>query len=92
MLSPIVHLSYAFFILTSTFAFVKADCASYGIDFQHGASYFINNLDTSNFTAVTQFVGCTGMADVILVAPDENSWLCSDVNTRPDNTNQLSTW
>ncbi|KAJ8063694.1 hypothetical protein OCU04_007559 [Sclerotinia nivalis] len=91
MLSPIVHLSYTFVFLTSVFTYVKADCASYGIDFQNGASYFINSEDTSNFTSVTQFTGCTDTADVILVAPDENSWLCSDINTQPDNTNMLST-
>ncbi|QSZ32010.1 hypothetical protein DSL72_001579 [Monilinia vaccinii-corymbosi] len=91
MLSPIVHLSYAFVVLTSIYSYAKADCASYGIDFQNGASYFINNLDNSNFTTVTQFVGCTGIADVIIVGPDENSWLCSDVPTQPDNVNELST-
>ncbi|KAB8292932.1 hypothetical protein EYC80_007297 [Monilinia laxa] len=90
MLSPISHVLYTFAILASIFTYAEADCASYGIDFQNGASYFINNLDTSSFTAVTQFVGCSGTADVILVGPDENSWLCSDISTRPDNANQLS--
>ncbi|ESZ91589.1 hypothetical protein SBOR_8024 [Sclerotinia borealis F-4128] len=91
MFSSIVHLSYTFVVLTSILTYAKADCASYGIDFQNGASYFINSEDTSNFTSVTQFVGCTGIADVILVGPDENSWLCSDISTQPDNTNMLST-
>ncbi|KAM0126223.1 hypothetical protein ACHAO1_010180 [Botrytis cinerea] len=91
MFSPIVHLSYTFVVLTSILTHVKADCASYGIDFQNGGNYFINSADTSNFTAVTQFTGCTGEAEVILVAPNDDSWECSDIETQPDSTNMLST-
>lgn len=92
MFSSIAHLSYTFVVLTSIFTHVKADCASYGIDFQNGGNYFINSADTSNFTAVTQFTGCTGEAEVILVAPNDDSWECSDIETQPDSTNMLSTW
>lgn len=93
MLSSFVRLSSTFVVLSSIFTYVKADCASYGIDFQNGGSYFINSADTSNFTSVTQFTGCTGTADVILVNEDtEDSWYCTDIPTQPDNTNMLSSW
>ncbi|TGO20677.1 hypothetical protein BPAE_0275g00080 [Botrytis paeoniae] len=91
MFSSIVHLSYTFVVLTSLFTYVKADCASYGIDFQNGGNYFINSADNSSFTAVTQFTGCSGEAEVILVAPNDDSWECSDIETQPDGTNMLST-
>ncbi|TGO50734.1 hypothetical protein BCON_0177g00100 [Botryotinia convoluta] len=91
MFSSIVHLSYTFVVLTSIFTYVKADCASYGIDFQNGGNYFINSADNSSFTAVTQFTGCSGEAEVILVAPNDDSWECSDIETQPDGTNMLST-
>ncbi|THV49144.1 hypothetical protein BGAL_0209g00130 [Botrytis galanthina] len=91
MFSSIVHLSYTFVVLTSIFTYVKADCASYGIDFQNGGNYFINSVDNSSFTAVTQFTGCSGEAEVILIAPNDDSWECSGIETQPDNTNMLST-
>ncbi|KAF7933258.1 hypothetical protein EAE99_003143 [Botrytis elliptica] len=91
MFSSIVQLSYTFVVLTSIFTYVKADCASYGIDFQNGGNYFINSADNSSFTAVTQFTGCSGEAEVILVAPNDDSWECSDIETQPDGTNMLST-
>ncbi|TGO38044.1 hypothetical protein BHYA_0083g00230 [Botrytis hyacinthi] len=91
MFSSIVHLSYTFVVLTSIFTYVRADCASYGIDFQNGGNYFINSADNSSFTAVTQFTGCSGEAEVILVAPNDDSWECSDIETQPDGTNMLST-
>jgi hypothetical protein len=92
MLSSFVTLSSTLVALATLLPYARADCAAYGIDFQNGQSYFINSADTSNFTTVTQFTGCTGVANVILVAPNEDSWLCSDISTTPDGTNQLSTW
>ncbi|PQE24962.1 p-loop containing nucleoside triphosphate hydrolase protein [Rutstroemia sp. NJR-2017a WRK4] len=91
MLSSFVTLSSTLVALATLLPYARADCAAYGIDFQNGQSYFINSADNSNFTTVTQFTGCTGVANVILVAPDEDSWLCSDISTTPDGTNQLST-
>ncbi|KAM3081728.1 hypothetical protein ACMFMG_005175 [Clarireedia jacksonii] len=91
MLSSFVTLSSTLVALATLLPYARADCAAYGIDFQNGQSYFINSADTSNFTTVTQFTGCTGVANVILVAPNEDSWLCSDISTTPDGANQLST-
>ncbi|RDW60841.1 hypothetical protein BP6252_12224 [Coleophoma cylindrospora] len=78
-------------VLASLASGVVADCASFGIDFQDQGSYFLSSSDTSLFTAVTQFEGCAGTANVILVAPDESSWQCSDIATQPDDTNQMTT-
>ncbi|PQE28226.1 p-loop containing nucleoside triphosphate hydrolase protein [Rutstroemia sp. NJR-2017a BBW] len=91
MLSSFVTLSSTLVALATLLPYARADCAAYGIDFQNGQSYFINSADNSNYTTVTQFTGCTGVANVILVAPNEDSWLCSDISTTPDGTNQLST-
>ena len=33
-----------------------------------------------------------GEVTPILVDPDENNYLCSDISTNPDNTNFVSTW
>lgn len=79
-------------MLFSVFSSVKADCSSFGIDFQDGGSYFINSLDTNPFTSVVEFEGCEGSANVILEAPNEDSWLCSDIDASQDDVDQLSTW
>ncbi|RDW56622.1 hypothetical protein BP5796_13087 [Coleophoma crateriformis] len=82
---------FAFLALVHFISYAKADCSSFGIDFQNGGSYFINSKDNSSFTSVTQFEGCFGTANVILEGPDSNSWLCSDISVSPDDTNQIST-
>ncbi|RDW88004.1 hypothetical protein BP6252_00036 [Coleophoma cylindrospora] len=77
MLTKFFTLS-AFLALVHLISYAKADCSSFGIDFQNGGSYFINSNDNTSFTSVTQFEGCVGTANVILEGPDSNSWLCSD--------------
>ncbi|KAL3421058.1 hypothetical protein PVAG01_07503 [Phlyctema vagabunda] len=78
-------------LLATWISYVLAECESYGMDFQDTGSYFINSLDTSPFTVVSQFDGCVDIANVILIAPNDDSWLCTDVSMTPDDTNQLST-
>ncbi|RDW91714.1 hypothetical protein BP5796_02879 [Coleophoma crateriformis] len=78
-------------VLISVISSVHADCVSFGIDFQDGGSYFINSLDTSLFTSVVEFEGCSGSANVILEAPNEDSWLCSDIDASQDDVTELST-
>lgn len=93
--SRYLHLA-AFAALLST---VTADdvydpnsiCYSYGVDFIDEGNYFINSLSTDPFTSVSTFKGCnTGVADVLLIDPDNVEYLCDDLPTTPDNTNQLS--
>ena len=91
-MSPAFKLfSFAFF-LVSLVSQAWADCASYGVDFQNGGSYFINSNDNSSFTCVSTFVGCTGTADVILVDPNSNSYECTPIATQPDDALEISTW
>lgn len=66
-------------------------CYSYGVDFVDEGSYFINSLSSDPFTSVSTFKGCnTGLADILLVAPDNEEYLCDDIPTTPDDTAQLS--
>lgn len=70
----------------------ESSCVSYGIDFQNDGSYFINQALTENFTAVSEFEGCSGgTTDILLVDPNNKEYLCSDVPVTPDDTPQLST-
>lgn len=37
----------------------NSTCSVYGVDFQNGGSYFINSGSNGDFTAVSEFEGCT---------------------------------
>ncbi|KAF2996642.1 hypothetical protein E8E13_003113 [Curvularia kusanoi] len=66
-------------------------CYSYGVDFLDEGHYFINSLSTEPFSSVSTFKGCnTDVADILLIDPNNIEYLCDDVPTTPDNTNQLS--
>lgn len=66
-------------------------CYSYGVDFVDEGQYFINAASTEQFSAVSTFKGCnTGEADILLVDPNDIEYLCDDIPTTPDDTNQLS--
>ncbi|KAH7054541.1 hypothetical protein B0J12DRAFT_739057 [Macrophomina phaseolina] len=70
----------------------ESSCVSYGIDFQNDGSYFINQALTENFTAVSEFEGCSGgTSDILLIDPNRKEYLCTDVPVTPDDTPQLST-
>ncbi|THX35396.1 hypothetical protein D6D12_00308 [Aureobasidium pullulans] len=70
---------------------VASACTSYGIDFKGDGHYFINKNSNESFTAVSEFYECTGTANVILIAPDGDSFYCSDVPTTPDYTDAVTT-
>lgn len=70
---------------------VVSACTSYGIDFKGNGHYFINRNSNESFTAVSEFYDCTGTANVILIAPDGDSYYCSDVPTTPDYTDAVTT-
>ncbi|KAF2198659.1 hypothetical protein GQ43DRAFT_378079 [Delitschia confertaspora ATCC 74209] len=60
----------------------ESDCRSSGVDFVDGQSYFINSLSSDPFTCVSTFSGCRkGFADVLLVDPAGDEFLCSQVPT-----------
>ncbi|KAF2733176.1 hypothetical protein EJ04DRAFT_513384 [Polyplosphaeria fusca] len=67
-------------------------CRSFGIDFVDEGHYFINSQSTEQFTCVSTFQGCNeDVADILLVDPNNDEYLCSQIPTRPDNTPELST-
>ncbi|KAF2217226.1 hypothetical protein CERZMDRAFT_32493 [Cercospora zeae-maydis SCOH1-5] len=68
-------------------------CYSYGIDFQHLGSYFIDSRSTDPFTVVSQFKQCENdtSAYILLVDNDnDKQYECTGVPTTPDLTNQMS--
>lgn len=91
--------SYRAFLLTAfaaSFSLVNSDpnsiCYSYGVDFVDENSYFINSLSTEQFTSVSYFQGCNvGLADVLFVDPDDDEYLCSQLQTAPENEFKMST-
>ncbi|PVI01680.1 hypothetical protein DM02DRAFT_654286 [Periconia macrospinosa] len=71
---------------------VRADCQSYGMDFQQGGSYFQNTNSNDPFTFVSQFDGCNPDTCYNVFVDNEGAQtLCSDTKLTPDDTNQLST-
>lgn len=68
-------------------------CDTFGVDFQVDGSYFQNSLSTDNFTFVSRFEGCQNtFAQNFLYEPSGNSVPCSNTDTQPDDTPELSTW
>jgi hypothetical protein len=66
-------------------------CYSYGVDFIDEGSYFINSLSSDPFTSVSTFKGCNqDMADILLVDPNDDEYLCDDIPTTPEDVPQLS--
>jgi len=66
-------------------------CYSYGVDFLDEGNYFINSNSNESFSAVSTFKGCnTDVADILLIDPEDVEYICDDVPTTPDDTNQLS--
>lgn len=66
-------------------------CFSYGVDFVDEGSYFINSLSSDPFTCVSTFEGCNqDVADVLLVDPSGDEYLCTQVPTE-NGPPQLST-
>ncbi|KAF2746541.1 hypothetical protein M011DRAFT_425303 [Sporormia fimetaria CBS 119925] len=85
-------LSAAAALLTLALTDPNSVCFSYGVDFVDEGQYFINTLSNDSFTCVSTFEGCnTDVADVLLVDPAGDEFLCSQVSTTPANTPMLST-
>ncbi|OCK85972.1 hypothetical protein K432DRAFT_285796 [Lepidopterella palustris CBS 459.81] len=80
-------------IFTSiAFADPNSVCNSFGIDFLDGNEYFINTNSNDSFTVVSEFEGCNAdVADIMLVLPSGDELICSEVNTTPDDTPEMST-
>lgn len=91
--------STRFFVLSASAVFLSlavantnSTCNTFGIDFVDGNTYFINTLSSDDFTCVSQFEGCNSdVADVLLVDPTGEEYLCSEIPTTPDDTSQMST-
>ncbi|KAF2264477.1 hypothetical protein CC78DRAFT_533076 [Lojkania enalia] len=67
-------------------------CFSFGVDFVDEGDYFINSQSNESFTCVSTFQGCNeDVADVLLVDPSGDEYLCSQIPTTPADTPQLST-
>lgn len=67
-------------------------CFSYGVDFLDDNHYFINSLSNESFTCVSTFKGCNpDVADVLLIDPSGEEYLCSQIPTTPEDTPELST-
>lgn len=69
-------------------------CNSYGVDFVDEGQYFINSNSNENFTSVSIFEGCNegeDPAEILFVNPNNDEFLCSELETTPDNTPMLST-
>jgi hypothetical protein len=52
-----MHLLLCLYALASLVSYATADCASYGIDFIDGGSYFIDNTLSKDFTFLSDFEG-----------------------------------
>ncbi|KAL5450595.1 hypothetical protein PMIN05_000852 [Paraphaeosphaeria minitans] len=69
-------------------------CYSYGVDYVDEGSYFINGNSSEPFTCVSTFQGCNegpDTAEILFVDPNNEEYLCSEVQTTPDDTPMLST-
>ena len=94
MFSPRLLSLSAFAALLSLAASQNDDstCYSFGVDFVDDQHYFINTLSSDPFTCVSTFKGCKAdVADVLLVDPNGDEYLCSQVPTTPADTPELST-
>ncbi|KAF2842067.1 hypothetical protein M501DRAFT_377879 [Patellaria atrata CBS 101060] len=67
-------------------------CHAYGMDFQHGGSYFQNSLSSEPFTFAQQFDDCQNVDALnLLVDPYGDQLQCSDTPMQPDDTTRMST-
>ncbi|GAB7362706.1 hypothetical protein MBLNU230_g3013t1 [Neophaeotheca triangularis] len=68
-------------------------CSTFGVDIQDGGDYFVNTLDDSDFSSVSQFEGCNDdTANVLLINADTgDEYECDDLRTVPDDTSMIST-
>lgn len=92
--SRIASLSAFAALLSLAVADPNSVCLSFGVDFVDDTKYFINTASPESFTCVSTFQGCNAgkdLADVLLVDPNGDEYLCSSVPTTPADTPELST-
>ncbi|KAH8878629.1 hypothetical protein GQ53DRAFT_86082 [Thozetella sp. PMI_491] len=83
---------YLWVALAVLFVGVRADCASYGVDYSNGGSYYIDGSSNQYFSFITIFQGCNQESiQPVLVGPDDNEYACSAVNTSPAGAQVTST-
>lgn len=75
---------------------VTAICSSYGTDYVHGGTYCVDTRSNDFFSFGTAFWGCSvndtqGGVDPILVDPNSDDYICSTIQTNPDDVNMIST-
>jgi hypothetical protein len=79
-------------LLTLALTDPNSVCFSFGVDFVDEGHYFINTNSNEPFTCVSTFQGCNDdVADILLVDPSGDEYLCSQVGTTPADTPKLST-
>ncbi|PSN72804.1 hypothetical protein BS50DRAFT_568407 [Corynespora cassiicola Philippines] len=79
-------------LLSSVVSDPNSVCLSFGVDFVDEGHYFINSQSTEPFTCVSKFQGCNeDVADVLLVEPSGDEFLCTQIGTTPDGDPKLST-
>ncbi|OAL50290.1 hypothetical protein IQ07DRAFT_423235 [Pyrenochaeta sp. DS3sAY3a] len=88
--------SFLLVALAASISLVNSDpnsiCYAYGVDYVDESSYFINSLSAEQFMSVSYFQGCNpGLADVLFVDPDDDEYLCSQLQTTPENEFKMST-
>ncbi|GAB1738701.1 hypothetical protein NU219Hw_g3497t1 [Hortaea werneckii] len=68
-------------------------CMGFAMDFHDGGSYFQNISSPDDFTFSSQFEGCQAdaFANNLLVDPNGDQYLCTDMDIFPDDTTETST-
>ena len=90
----LLYLATAAAWLSLSTANPASGCYSYGVDFIDEGNYFINSNLNESFTCVSTFQGCsTGSdpAEILFIDPNNEEYVCSEVQTTPDNTSMIST-
>ena len=90
------HSSLVLAVLSLLPAFVSAVCRSSGWDYVDGGTYCIDTRKDEFFEFGSSFQGCTaddtqGGVDPIVVNPNNDDFICSKIQTNPDDINMLST-
>ncbi|KAL1853978.1 hypothetical protein VTK73DRAFT_8854 [Phialemonium thermophilum] len=66
-------------------------CSSTGLDYTNGGSYLIDATSEDNFTFTSLFDGCDyTWITPILIGPDDTQYNCTDIETQPDDSEQIS--
>ncbi|KAI7509161.1 hypothetical protein KC347_g5464 [Hortaea werneckii] len=68
-------------------------CMGFAMDFHDGGSYFQNISSPDDFSFSSQFEGCQAdaFANNLLVDPNGDQYLCTDMDLFPDDTTETST-